>query len=136
MAVKILPDRKMYNSVAIARFTREMKLVGRMDHPAMVSATDAGRDDGVHFLVMELVDGLDLSKIIRKMGPLSISDACELVRQSAMGLDYAHAQGVIHRDVKPSNLMLNRDGKVKVLDLEPLIVGVTCLLYTSPSPRD
>ena len=123
VAVKILPDRKMYNSVAIARFTREMKLVGRMDHPAMVSATDAGRDDGVHFLVMELVDGLDLSKIIRKMGPLSISDACELVRQSAMGLDYAHAQGVIHRDVKPSNLMLNRDGKVKVLDLGLATLG-------------
>ncbi len=117
VAIKILPERKMRNPDAIARFAREMKIIGQMSHPSMVGATDAGEDNGTHYLVMELVDGMDLGKIVRNCGPLRPDDACELVRQAALGLEYAHQQQVIHRDVKPSNLMLGRDKAVKVLDL-------------------
>ena len=77
---------------------------------------NAGEDNGVHFLVLELVDGLDMSKILRCLGRLEVADACEIVRQTALGLDYAHSRGIIHRDVKPSNLMLDRAGRVKILD--------------------
>ena len=123
VAIKILPERKMQNSAAISRFKREMKIIGQMNHPSMVSATDAGEADGTHYLVMELVDGLDLSRIVRTCGPLSTTDACEAVRQSALGLQYAHDQDVIHRDVKPSNLMLTREGTVKILDLGLATLG-------------
>ena len=123
VALKLLPERKMQNNEAIARFSREMKLIGQMSHPAMVSATDAGAQNGVHYLAMELVDGIDLGKLVRHCGPLSVADACELVRQAAIGIQYAHEQGVIHRDVKPSNLMLSNDLIVKVLDLGLATLG-------------
>ncbi len=79
-------------------------------------ATDAGAEQGTHYLVMEYIDGLDLSRIARLGGLLPVADACELMRQAALGLSYAHAQGVVHRDVKPSNLMLDTAGRVKILD--------------------
>lgn len=123
VAIKILPERKMQNTAAIARFTREMKIIGQMDHPTMVSATDAGESNGTHYLVMELVDGLDLARVVRLCGSLAIADACELTRRVAIGLEYGHEQGVIHRDVKPSNLMLTRDGNVKILDLGLATLG-------------
>ena len=123
VAIKILPERKMSSPDAIARFSREMKIIGQMAHPSMVAATDAGAVDGVHYLVMELVDGVDLGKIGRRCGKLNVADACELVRQAAIGIQYAHDQGVIHRDVKPSNLMLDRDSVVKVLDLGLATLG-------------
>ncbi|MFK7770165.1 MAG: serine/threonine protein kinase [Mariniblastus sp.] len=123
VALKLLPERKMQNPEAIARFSREMKIIGQMSHPSMVSATDAGAENGVHYLAMEIVDGVDLGKIVRRCGPLSVANACELVRQAAIGIQYAHEQGVIHRDVKPSNLMLSRDAIVKVLDLGLATLG-------------
>ncbi|MFK7767944.1 MAG: serine/threonine protein kinase [Mariniblastus sp.] len=123
VAIKILPERRMRTRDAIARFSREMKIIGQMSHPAMVSATDAGMENGIHYLVMELVDGMDLGKVVRSNGPLSIADACEVVRQAAIGIEYAHQQGVIHRDVKPSNLMLANDSIVKVLDLGLATLG-------------
>ena len=117
VAIKLLPSRVAGDPAAIARFQREMRAAGRLDHPAIVAATDAGEHGGTHFLVMELVDGLDLARIARAVGPLPIGEACELIRQAAIGLDYAHSRGVVHRDVKPSNLMLDRQGRVKILDL-------------------
>ena len=123
VAIKILPERKMQSPDAIARFSREMKIIGQMSHPSMVAATDAGAVDGIHYLVMELVDGIDLGKLVRRCGPLNVADACELIRQSALGIQYAHDQDVIHRDVKPSNLMLASDSMVKVLDLGLATLG-------------
>ncbi len=99
-----------------SRFEREMRAVGTLDHPAIVQATDADNAAGRAFLVMELVDGIDLRTLTRRLGPLSPADACEIVRQAAVGLQAAHEAGVIHRDVKPSNLMLNRQGRTKILD--------------------
>ena len=94
-----------------------MRAVGKVNHPNVVSASDAGTIDGQHFLVMELVQGADLARIIHDRGPLKVADACEIVRQAAIGLQHAHDNGLVHRDVKPSNIMLALDGSVKLLDL-------------------
>ena len=117
VAIKVLPAGRLHDPQAIARFQREMEAVGKLDHPNLVHAHDAGEAEGQHYLVMEFLDGTDLRKLVRSSGPLPVADACEVVRQAALGLQYAHEHGLIHRDVKPSNLMLTRDGTVKVLDL-------------------
>ncbi len=117
VAVKVLDGRRWRDPSAVARFEREMKAVGRLDHPNVVRATDAGDADGTPFLVMEFVDGETLSALVRRVGPLPLAVAAPLLRQAAAGLQCAHDAGIIHRDVKPSNLMLAADGTVKVLDL-------------------
>jgi serine/threonine protein kinase len=117
VAVKVLADHLTGNANAINRFDREMKAVGRLGHPNIVRATDAGEQDGKHYLAMEFVDGHDLSQILRASGRLRISDACETVRQAAMGIQHAHENGLIHRDLKPSNLMVTKQGQIKILDL-------------------
>ncbi|MBC8353962.1 MAG: protein kinase [Planctomycetes bacterium] len=120
VAIKVLSVERMRDVKAIARFEREMEAVGALHHPNIVSAHDAGEASGIHYLVMEYVAGLDLSKLIRRMGPLGFADACEIVRQAAVGLQHAHECGMVHRDIKPSNLMLaSRDAQpsVKILDL-------------------
>ncbi len=120
VAVKLLPPEKM-SAAALARFEREMRIVGQLDHPHVVRATDAGVAEGKPFLVMELLDGVDLDGLVRQHGPLDVSVACAIIRQAALGLQYAFEQGVVHRDIKPSNLMLARipscGWQVKVLDL-------------------
>ncbi len=107
VAVKVLPPDRMKDSAAVARFRREMRVVGKLEHPNLVRAFDAGEIDGKHFLVMEYVEGENLSAISRRCGPLPIADACELIRQAAVGLEYAHEHGLVHRDIKPSNVMLS-----------------------------
>jgi WD40 repeat protein/serine/threonine protein kinase len=117
VALKVLPDGRMDDPQAVERFEREMQAVGRLSHPNIVGAHDAGEHEGTHFLVMEHVAGVDLSELIRQTGPLPIADACELVRQAAVGLQHAHEHDLVHRDIKPSNLMLAPDGQLKILDL-------------------
>ena len=117
VALKMLPACRMDHEPSIARFAREIEAVGKLDHPNIVRAFDAGEDDEVHYLVMELVDGVDLHRLVKQNGPLPIAEACAIVRQAALGLQHAHEHGLVHRDVKPSNLLLSRDGTVKVLDL-------------------
>jgi serine/threonine protein kinase/FixJ family two-component response regulator len=117
VALKILPAAKMTNEAAIARFRREMKAVGRLEHPNIVQARDAGEVDGTHYLVMEFIEGVDLSSLLLHHGPVSIPDACEIIRQAAIGLQHAFEQDLVHRDLKPSNLMLTTTGIVKILDL-------------------
>jgi hypothetical protein len=116
VALKVLPADQMHE-VSVARFKREMRAVGRLEHPNIVAAHDAGQDRGVHYLVMAFVDGVDLARLVERHGPLRLADACEVARQAAEGLQHAHERGLVHRDVKPSNLMLARDGLVKLLDL-------------------
>jgi hypothetical protein len=116
-AIKVLRAESTADPRAVARFAREMEAVGRLDHHNLVRATDAGEARGLHFFVMELVVGIDLSRLVRLRGPLAAADACELVRQAAAGLQCAHEHGLVHRDVKPSNLVLSTKGEVKVLDL-------------------
>ncbi|OWK44994.1 serine/threonine-protein kinase [Fimbriiglobus ruber] len=117
VAVKILAADRLIDPGAVGRFEREMAVVGRLDHPNIVRATDAGDANGVYFLAMELVDGLNLGAVNRRCRPLAVADACEVARRAALGLQHAHEHGLVHRDVKPQNLMLSRKGEVKVLDL-------------------
>ena len=117
VAVKVLPPDRTRDPHAIARFRREMRAVGKLHHPNIVVAHDAGEADGTHFLVMELVDGADASRLVHAIGPLPVANAAEIVRQAAAGLQHAHEHGLVHRDIKPSNLIVTRAGEVKVLDL-------------------
>ncbi|NUQ61628.1 MAG: protein kinase [Pirellulales bacterium] len=130
VALKILPTERMTDSRAVARFKREMKAVGSLNHPNIVQAHDAREIQSTSILVMEYVEGCDLARLVRHNGPLRVPDACELVRQAAMGLQYVHKNKLVHRDIKPSNLMLNRAGQVKILDL-----GLA-LLQSGVSGRD
>lgn len=115
-ALKVLhPGRS--NDRQIGQFYREIEAVGRLQHPNIVAAHDALQEKGLHFLVMEHVEGVNLAQLINRAGPLSIGDAAEIIRQAALGLGYAHKHGMIHRDVKPSNLLLSSAGVVKILDL-------------------
>ncbi len=122
-AVKILQPHRQADQATIDRFEREMVAIGRLDHPNIVRALDAGQEGDQHYLVMEYVDGFDLSRVANAHGALAIADAAEVIRQAAMGLSYVHQHGRVHRDVKPSNLILARDGTVKLMDLGLARVG-------------
>ena len=114
VALKVLPRGRVGDRQAINRFEREMKAVGRLAHPNIVQAYDAREIDGTPVLIMEFVDGLDLAEIVRPpaCGPrLPVADACELVRRTALALQYAHEHGLVHRDIKPSNIMLTPAGR-------------------------
>lgn len=117
VALKTISLQRLSNDDSVARFRREMELIGQLHHPHIVLAHDAGEISGMHYLAMEYVDGLNLSEVLKSHGMLPIAEACEIARQAAVGLAYAHANGLIHRDVKPSNLLMGRDGTVKVADL-------------------
>jgi len=128
VAVKVLPAGRLNDEDSIARFHREIRAIGRLDHPHIVRAYDARRIGETHFLVMEFVAGPDWEQLLGQHGPLDVADACELGRQAALGLQHAHEHGLVHRDIKPSNLMLTRDGQVKILDL-----GLARILSTTAS---
>ncbi|QDV43363.1 Serine/threonine-protein kinase PknA [Stieleria neptunia] len=115
-AVKVLPLEK---STALSRdsFTREIRLQAGLDCPFVVRAYDAGRDGNVHYLVTEYVPGTDLRKLVRRGGPLSMNHAALVISQAARGLQYAHDLGLVHRDVKPGNILVTPEGHAKVSDI-------------------
>ena len=117
IAMKILSQKLTSQAGAIARFEREMRAVGKLNHPHIVQAFDAGEVDGHHYLAMEYIEGSDLHVLVKQRGPMSIVNACKAVRQTAMALSAAHAAGLVHRDLKPSNLLIGKNGQVKLLDL-------------------
>lgn len=117
VALKILPKAAVDSPDKVRRFHREVKAVAKLEHPNIVTAFDAREDKEYHFLVMSLVNGSDLSQLIRQKGPLPVFSAIDYVIQAARGLEHAHSMGIIHRDIKPANLLLNQDGKVKILDM-------------------
>ncbi len=102
---------------AITRFQREVEAAARLLHPNIVSAFDADEADGIHFLVMEYVEGSDLSTLVKKEGPLPVARAADFILQVARGLQFAHAAHVVHRDIKPANLLVDQNGTVKILDM-------------------
>jgi tRNA A-37 threonylcarbamoyl transferase component Bud32 len=117
VAVKMLPKAVTKNAAAVARFQREVEAAAKLRHPNIVAADDADEAGGVHFLVMEYVEGSDLSALVKKHGPLSVAKAVNYVLQAARGLEFAHGEGIVHRDIKPANLLLDKKGTVKILDM-------------------
>jgi len=117
VAVKLLPPTMTKDKAAIARFDREVKAAAKLRHTNIVAADDADEANGVHFLVMELVEGSDLSALVKKNGPLSVDKTLSYIIQAARGLEFAHEHGVIHRDIKPANLLVDAKGTVKILDM-------------------
>ena len=117
VALKLIREPAATSRQAVGRFQREIKAVAALDHPGIVRAYDAGEVDGIHYLVMEYVEGQDLAHSVRESGALSVERAIDYVIQAAESLAYVHRQGIIHRDVKPSNLMLTPEGRIRVLDL-------------------
>jgi WD40 repeat protein len=115
-ALKVIKRAYTANVAALERFRREVLTAARLSHPNIVAITDAEDAGGTHFLVMEYVQGTDLGRLVQEHGPLPVDRACEYVRQAAVGLQYAFEQGMVHRDLKPHNLMLTPEGRVKVLD--------------------
>lgn len=114
-AMKLLYVPRSF-SRAQSRFKREAEAIGRLHHPSIVTASDAGQEGSLHYLVMEYVDGFDLSKLSRLIEDFSVCDVSEIGRQIALALAYAHGQGLVHRDIKPSNIMLDTEGRIKLLD--------------------
>jgi serine/threonine protein kinase len=117
VALKVLPPSVTRKPNAVQRFQREVEAAARLTHPNIVTAFDADEANGVHFLVMEHVEGRDLSSIVKQEGSLPADRAVDYVLQAARGLEYAHRTGVVHRDIKPANLLLNVEGVVKILDM-------------------
>jgi serine/threonine protein kinase len=117
VAVKVLPLAKAANPGALGRFYREARASGVLNHPNLVKAHDVDQENGLHFLVMEYVDGASLQELVVKTGPLLVARAANYIKQAALGLQAAHGAGLVHRDIKPSNILLDRAGTVKVLDL-------------------
>ena len=116
VALKVINREWILKPEVIDRFHREVKTAASLDHPNIVTSHDAEQAEDLHFLVMEFVDGVDLSDTVKQRGPLPIAEACDFIRQAAEGLQYAHDRGMVHRDIKPHNLMVTRDKVVKILD--------------------
>lgn len=117
VALKVLASHRLADPRMRERFEAEMRAVGRLSHPNIVTAYDARDVDGTAVLVTEYIDGFNLAQLVEHIGPLTTADACEVARQVAVAVAYTSGQGFVHRDVKPSNIMLSRSGRVKLLDL-------------------
>jgi serine/threonine-protein kinase len=117
VALKIIAPEIASNERVVARFQREMKLVGRLDHPNVVRAFDADQINKVLYIVMEYVTGVSLGERLKKKGPLPATEMIEFAAQAAFGLAHAHEQGIVHRDIKPTNILLTDDRRIKILDL-------------------
>ena len=117
VAIKFLSMPEDGGVDAIERFRREARTAAQLNHPAFVRATDGGIEQGHAFLVTDLIDGEDLSAIVRRRGPLPIEMACEIAAATAEALAYLEQRQVVHRDLKPSNIMVDREGRVYILDL-------------------
>lgn len=137
VAVKVIRQDRLMHDDAVARFRREAQAASRLDHPNIVGVFDSDHTGDTHYLVMEFVDGITLEHLVDRQGPLAIDQACEYLRQAALGLQHAFEQGLVHRDIKPANLMVTPApgspggsvGVVKILDM-----GVARMLQVVGGP--
>jgi len=121
VALKVLAPQLVQTAKAMKMFKREVRAAAQLHHPNIATAFDANQLKDRHYLVMEYIDGPNLDQLVRQKGPLSVPLSCEIIRQAATGLQYAHEMGLVHRDIKPANLLLQKGragGKftVKILD--------------------
>jgi urea transport system substrate-binding protein len=131
VVIKILRPDLIHDPELLRRFQREARLAAKLAHPNVVTVYEAEQVGPTHLLVMEFVEGETLSELLRKRGPLPVAIACELVRQTAVGLQHVHEQGLVHRDLKPGNLIVTDSGQLKVLDL-----GLAFLKAGPPRDQD
>jgi len=122
-AIKVLPKKRVEDASYLARFQLEAKAIASLNHPNIVAAYDIDNEGDVHYIVMEYVDGVDLQALVKRDGPLDFATAAELLSQAAEGLEHAHNKGVIHRDVKPANLLIDQDGRIRLLDMGLALVA-------------
>lgn len=116
VAIKVLPVRLANDEAARERFDREARAIASLNHMNIVQAYDIDSHDGMHYIVMEFVDGVSLQALVALRGPLTVARAVNYLGQAAEGLQHGHEMGLVHRDIKPANLLLSRDGTIKVLD--------------------
>ena len=116
VAIKVLSEKLTNSETRLRRFHREVEAAARLVHPNIVTAFDADKDEKTFFLVMEFVDGQDMAAIVEADGPLPVAVAVDYIIQTARGLEYAHGEGIVHRDIKPHNILLSEDGTAKVTD--------------------
>ncbi len=117
VAIKILPKERLKKTGYLDFFIREAQVIATLDHPNIIRAYDIDREDDIHYIVMEFFEGINLQKKVDTEGPLTVPVIVDYVRQAAEALFFAHKIGIIHRDVKPSNLLVNKSNLVKLLDL-------------------
>ena len=117
VAIKVLPSRYVENPNYLDRFKREARAVAALDHPNIVRAYDIDQDGKTHYIVMEYVDGRDLQRIVSEDGTLSPDDAADYIAQAALGLQHAHEAGLVHRDVKPANCLVDNRRTLRLLDM-------------------
>ena len=116
VAVKVLAENLAHDGAVRERLLREARIAARLSHPNVVRIYDTGEEGGRPYIVMELVDGESLAELVHREGPLAPEQAVHLVLQACAGLEAAHQAGLVHRDVKPGNLLLSRDGVLKIAD--------------------
>ena len=116
VAIKVIRDSLMDNATARVRFARELRNLARLTHPNIVAILDSEATTTSCFLVMEYVPGESLAQYVKRCGPLPIAEACDCICQAAAGLQHVHESGLVHRDIKPGNLMRTPEGAIKILD--------------------
>ncbi|MEC7565653.1 MAG: serine/threonine-protein kinase [Planctomycetota bacterium] len=117
VAIKVISTKVTESEKTLRRFLREVEAAAKLSHPNVVAAIDADRANKKYYMVMELVEGEDLGMIARRETILSVAEVLDYMTQAAVGLAYAHEQGIIHRDIKPHNMLLDREGVLKILDM-------------------
>jgi serine/threonine protein kinase/putative intracellular protease/amidase len=127
VALKVVHPRWLADAGAIERFQREVRMAAKLSHPNIVASYDADEAAGIHFLVMEFVDGMSLDQRVKSSGPVDVKVACDWIYQALSGLKHSYECGMTHRDIKPANLMITTEGQIKILDF-----GLSRLSEDSP----